>query len=610
PLTGTIEYATDLFDRDTIEKFATSYLHILDIVTTDPQQRIDLIEIIDPVERQRLLVECNDTATAIPETTIPQLFSAQATRIPDAPALHDDHQTLTYRELAARVNRLARFLIAAGVGPESVVGLAIRRSIELVVGMYAVAQAGAAFVPIDPNHPSQRNRYVIKTADPVCVLTTSGDRFDATVGARVIDIDQVDVSGFSADSITDADRVRSLRPDNTAYVMFTSGSTGQPKGVAVSHAAIVNHVLWMRAHYAVGPKDVYLQKTAATFDVSLWGYFVPLISGAQIMLAAPNEQGNPQYLAKTIHSRGVTLTDFVPSMLSVFCASAPHDALVSLRDVFVIGEALPPTTAQAFTTVCDAALHNAYGPTEAVTTTTWRTSPSDVHSVPIGAPQWNCQVFVLDAGLCPVPVGVAGEAYIAGAQLAQGYRGRVGLTAERFVACPFGPAGSRMYRSGDLVRWNSSGVLEFVGRVDDQVKIRGFRVEPGEIAAVLAAHPRVAQAAVSTHTTTTDTDGGISEKQLVGYIVPDREVTLAREAPREAGLVQQWGQVWGGVYSGLASQVPAVLGEDFRSWVSSYTGAPIPLEQMGEWRAAAVERIAGLSPGRVLEIGVGTGLLL
>ncbi|WP_373156208.1 non-ribosomal peptide synthetase, partial [Mycobacterium marinum] len=486
------------------------------------QQRIDLIEIIDPVERQRLLVECNDTATAIPETTIPQLFSAQATRTPDAPALHDDHQTLTYRELAARVNRLARFLIAAGVGPESVVGLAIRRSIELVVGMYAVAQAGAAFVPVDPNHPSQRNRYVIKTADPVCVLTTSGDRFDATVGARVIDIDQVDVSGFSADPITDADRVRSLRPDNTAYVMFTSGSTGQPKGVAVSHAAIVNHVLWMRAHYAVGPKDVYLQKTAATFDVSLWGYFVPLISGAQIMLAAPNEQGNPQYLAKTIHSRGVTLTDFVPSMLSVFCASAPHDALVSLRDVFVIGEALPPTTAQAFTTVCDAALHNAYGPTEAVTTTTWRTSPSDVHSVPIGAPQWNCQVFVLDAGLCPVPVGVAGELYVAGAQVARGYRGRVGLTAQRFVACPFGPAGSRMYRSGDLVRWNSSGVLEFVGRADDQVKIRGFRVEPGEIAAVLAAHPRVAQAAVSTHTATTDTDGGISEKQLVGYIVPDR----------------------------------------------------------------------------------------
>ncbi|WP_261899567.1 non-ribosomal peptide synthetase, partial [Mycobacterium marinum] len=409
PLAGTIEYATDLFDRDTIEKFATSYLHILDIVTTNPQQRIDLIEIIDPAERQHLLVECNDTATAIPETTIAELFSAQATRTPDAPALHDDHQTLTYRELAARVNRLARFLIAAGVGPEAVVGLAIRRSIELVVGMYAVVQAGATFVPIDPNQPSQRNGYVIKTADPVCVLTTSGDRFDAAVGARVIEIDQVDVSGFSADPITDADRVRSLRPDNTAYVMFTSGSTGQPKGVAVSHAAIVNHVLWMRAHYAVGPKDVYLQKTAATFDVSLWGYFVPLISGAQIMLAAPNEQGNPQYLAKTIHSRGVTLTDFVPSMLSVFCASAPHDALVSLRDVFVIGEALPPTTAQAFTTVCDAALHNAYGPTEAVTTTTWRTSPSDVHSVPIGAPQWNCQVFVLDAGLCPVPVGVAGE---------------------------------------------------------------------------------------------------------------------------------------------------------------------------------------------------------
>ncbi|OSC33987.1 hypothetical protein B8W66_23595, partial [Mycobacterium decipiens] len=454
------------FDRDTIEKFATYYLHILDIVTTDPQQRIDLIEIIDPAERQQLLVERNDTATPVPETTIPELFAAQVARTPESPAVQDDHQTLTYREFAARVNRLARFLIAAGVGPESVVGLAMSRSIELVVGMYAVVQAGAAFVPIDPNHPSQRNGYVMKTADPVCVLTTSGDGFDEAAGVRVVDVDHVDVSGFSADPITDVDRVRPLCPDNIAYVMFTSGSTGQPKGVAVSHAAIVNHVLWMRTQYAVGPNDVYLQKTAATFDVSLWGYFVPLISGAQIMLAAPNEQGNPQYLAKTIHSRGVTLTDFVPSMLSVFCASAPHDALASLRDVFVIGEALPPTTAQAFTTVCDAALHNAYGPTEAVTTTTWRTGPSDVDNVPIGTPQWNCQVFVLDAGLCPVPVGVAGEAYIAGAQLARGYRGRAGLTAQRFVACPFGPAGSRMYRSGDLVRWTAAGQLEFVGRAD------------------------------------------------------------------------------------------------------------------------------------------------
>ncbi len=609
PLTGTIEYATDLFDRDTIEKFATYYLHILDIVTTDPQQRIDLIEIIDPAERQQLLVERNDTATPVPETTIPELFAAQVARTPESPAVQDDHQTLTYREFAARVNRLARFLIAAGVGPESVVGLAMSRSIELVVGMYAVVQAGAAFVPIDPNHPSQRNGYVMKTADPVCVLTTSGDGFDEAAGVRVVDVDHVDVSGFSADPITDVDRVRPLCPDNIAYVMFTSGSTGQPKGVAVSHAAIVNHVLWMRTQYAVGPNDVYLQKTAATFDVSLWGYFVPLISGAQIMLAAPNEQGNPQYLAKTIHSRGVTLTDFVPSMLSVFCASAPHDALASLRDVFVIGEALPPTTAQAFTTVCDAALHNAYGPTEAVTTTTWRTGPSDVDNVPIGTPQWNCQVFVLDAGLCPVPVGVAGEAYIAGAQLARGYRGRAGLTAQRFVACPFGPAGSRMYRSGDLVRWTAAGQLEFVGRADDQVKIRGFRIEPGEIEAVLAAHPRVAQAVVSTHTIASGLDD-VSEKQLVGYVVPDREATLAREAPQEAGLVGQWGQVWGGVYSGLTSEVSEVLGEDFRSWNSSYTGAPIPLEQMREWRAAAVERIQGLSPARVLEIGVGTGLLL
>jgi len=520
PLAGTIEYATDLFDHATVERFTAYYLRILEAVTADPHRRIESIEIINPAERHRLLTECNDTATAIPEATLAELFAAQAARTPDAVAIEDDNHTLTYREFAARVNRLARFLIAAGVGPETLVGLAMGRSIELVVAMHAVVAAGGAFVPIDPEQSFERNRYVIQAADPVCVLSTSADRFTGAAGAAVVDIDAVDVSA-AADPITDADRVAPLRAGNTAYVIFTSGSTGRPKGVAVAHAAIVNQLVWMRTEYGIGADDVYLQKTASTFDLSLWGYLAPLIAGARVVLAAPDGHRNPAYLAETIHSHGVTLTDFVPSMLAVFCASVRREALTSLRDVFVIGEALSGKTARAFAAVCQARLHNLYGPTEAtVSATSQRVDVFDGENVPIGGPQHNCRVFVLDDGLCPVPVGVAGELYIAGAGVARGYQGRAGLTAQRFVACPFGPAGTLMYRTGDVMRWTLHGVLEFVGRTDEQVKIRGFRVEPGEVQAVLAVHPQVRQAVV-TASPTSGAVAGVGDKQLVGYIVPE-----------------------------------------------------------------------------------------
>ncbi|ORA11416.1 hypothetical protein BST12_25845 [Mycobacterium angelicum] len=511
PLPGLIEYATDLFDPCTIEAIAGYYLHILDAVTADAARAIDTIEIITAVQRRRLL-NAHHTTIALPATTLPELFTAQAARAPHAPAVQDDRETLTYAELASRVNRLARFLIAQGVGPELVVGLAMGRGVNLVVAVQAIVAAGGAFVPVDPTHPVHRNNHVLTTSDPVCVLSDEG--FEPEDGVLAFDLNHLDVSAYSADPITDADRLLPLEPDHRAYVMFTSGSTGQPKGVAVTHRAIVNHLLWMTAQYRIGPKDVYLQKTAITFDVSLWGYLVPLISGARLVLAAPQGQRDPGYVAKAIAAHGVTLTDFVPPMLSVLCSSATPQQLASLREVFVIGEALPAHTAAAFSEICVAGLHNLYGPTEAtVAVTHWSCRPHAGASVPIGVPQWNCRVFVLDAGLCVVPPGVPGELYIAGEVLARGYRDQEPMTASRFVACPFGgvgEAGKRMYRTGDVVRWNAQGDLEFVGRADDQVKIRGFRIEPGEIEAALTEHPRVAQAVVTPR-----------GDQLVGYVVPE-----------------------------------------------------------------------------------------
>ncbi|WP_201453381.1 non-ribosomal peptide synthetase, partial [Rhodococcus sp. T7] len=328
-------------------------------------------------------------------------------------------------------------------------------------------------------------------------------------------VDTVDVSGFSGAPVTDADRVSPLRASNSAYVIFTSGSTGRPKGVAVSHEAIVNQVLWMQSEYGIDESDVYLQKTATTFDVSLWGFFVSLISGARLVVATPDGHRDPAYLADTIVEHQVTVTDFVPSMLTVFVSAVAEEALSSLRHVFVIGEALPVETARGFTAVSGAGLHNLYGPTEAAVSITYhRVDGAESSGVPIGVPVWNSQVFVLDGRLRPVPVGVPGELYLAGVQLARGYVSRPDLTSDRFVASPFGGSGERMYRTGDLVAWRPDGVLEYIGRTDFQVKFRGQRIELGEIESALLVDGAVSQAVVVVR------GDGRAGDQLVAYVVP------------------------------------------------------------------------------------------
>ncbi|MEU4345807.1 amino acid adenylation domain-containing protein, partial [Nocardia sp. NPDC023852] len=466
----------------------------------------------------RILRDWNDTSYPVDSGLLLDGFRRAVEADPGAVAVVFEGVELTYGEFDARVNQLARLLISRGVGAESLVGLAVRRSLDLVVGMYAIVAAGGAWVPLDPDHPAERIAHILDTARPVCVVTTSTDTVPVPDDIAVVAVDMLDVAGFDASPIRARELSAPVTAMNPAYVIFTSGSTGRPKGVAVSHAAINNQIEWMLAQYPLGPGDVYLQKTATTFDVSLWGYFLPLRAGAKLVVATHDGHRDPVYVAETITAQRVTVTDFVPSMLTVFAAHLPAGSVPTLRDVFVIGEALPPETVTAWNAVSQAVLHNLYGPTEAaVSVTYWPARGGDERSVPIGVPQWNTRVYVLDARLQPVPAGVAGELYLAGDQLARGYVARPDLTADRFVANPF-TTGERMYRTGDLVVWrapteNLPHRLEYIGRTDFQVKFRGQRIELGEIETALLTQPGVNQAVA---VVTTSSLG----EQLVAYVVP------------------------------------------------------------------------------------------
>ncbi|MCJ0903998.1 amino acid adenylation domain-containing protein, partial [Rhodococcus sp. ARC_M6] len=504
----------NLYSAAEAERNHSRFVEFLEkFISAGTSRRVWDLSVASDEERKRVAL-WNRTGYHVLSQSITEPFERQVGKTPDATALIFEGNSLTYAEFDAQANGLARKLIAMGVGPESLVGLAIRRSLDLMVGMYAIAKAGGAWVPVDPDHPADRTAYILDSARPVCVLTTARDAVDFPLGTRVLEIDGFAEAELDTRPVVDADRLAPLRYSNTAYVIYTSGSTGRPKGVAVTHAAINNQLQWMNAEYQLGASDVYLQKTATTFDVSLWGFFMPLRVGATLVIATPDGHRDPMYVASKIAEHQVTITDFVPSMLTLFTANAPAGSCDSLRHVFVIGEALPPETAVAFRELCGAGLHNLYGPTEAaVSVTYYEACAADTTSVPIGLPQWNTQAYVLDAHVRPTPIGQPGELYLAGIQLARGYVGRPDLSSDRFVANPYGPAGERMYRTGDLVRRREDGNLDYIGRTDFQVKFRGQRIELGEIETVLLAHPDVSQAVVLvTQTPTGD--------QLVGYIVP------------------------------------------------------------------------------------------
>ncbi|MDQ7806472.1 amino acid adenylation domain-containing protein [Amycolatopsis sp. A133] len=581
---GQAEFNAEVFDRATVTGVLDRLETLLRQVVAAPDRRLGSLDVLTPAERDGLEKTWSGATEPIPAVTVPDLFAAQVARTPDQPALVFEDEELTYAELDAVSNRLARVLAARGAGPERVVALALPRSTHLVTAILAVLKTGAAYLPLDPGYPADRIAFMLDDADPALVLAVADT---AVPGALLLD-DPDTLAG-----VPDAPLEAVLRPENPAYVIYTSGSTGRPKGVVVPHAGIVNRLLWMQDEYGLTDGDRVLQKTPSSFDVSVWEFLWPLLTGATEVLARPDGHKDPAYLARLIRDRGITTVHFVPSMLQVFLQEPAAGECTSLRRVLCSGEALPPAAVAQFGQVLDAELHNLYGPTEAsVDVTSHRTSTKD-GSVPIGRPVWNTRTYVLDAALRPVPPGTPGELYLAGVQLARGYLGRAGLTAERFVADPFGAPGARMYRTGDLARFRSDGVLEFLGRGDEQIKIRGFRVEPGEIAATLAAHDDVAHAVVVARE---DRPGDV---RLVGYVVPADTSGSAEEETEQVG---EWRALYDSMYSGAE--------DEFAGWNSSYTGEPLPRAEMREWRDAIVTRIRELQPRRVLEIGVGSGLLL
>ncbi|MBF5002532.1 amino acid adenylation domain-containing protein, partial [Nocardia sp. BSTN01] len=518
-MSAEFSYALDLFDEPTIAGFARRLDRVLAAVVADPDRPIGDIALIDALEADRELREWNYTSREIGSATLlPELFAEAARTHADAVAVVDREagESLTYAEFGARVRRLARRLVEAGVGPEARVALALRRSTDLVVAMYAVLEAGGGYVPLDLDQPADRIGYVLDTAEPVCVLTTSANAGDLEVGDRpVLRLDELDLADYSDEPLTDADRLAPLRPSNPAYTIFTSGSTGRPKGVTVPHSAVVNQIRWITGEYGIGAGDVVLFKTPATFDVSVWELFAPLSVGGRMIVATPDGHRDPRYLADVIAAEQVTMTSFVPSMLTVFSGAVDSSALASLRALFVAGEAFTSDAVEAFRRVGTARLYNLYGPTEFTVHATHAGVADGVRgAVPIGLPVWNAQAYVLDARLHPVPPGVAGELYLAGDQLARGYLGRADLTADRFVANPFADYGSRMYRTGDLVRRGADGAIVYLGRTDFQVKVRGLRIELGEIESALTAHESVAQAVAVVRS-----DARLGD-QLVAYVVP------------------------------------------------------------------------------------------
>ncbi|MFE6487890.1 amino acid adenylation domain-containing protein, partial [Streptomyces sp. NPDC057757] len=486
---------------------------IVTALETAPHQQINAVDVVDPVERKRVLTDWNDTARELPAATLPELFQTQAARTPNATALVFQDTELTYAELNARANRLARLLIERGVGPEALVAVTMHRSADLVVALLAVTKAGGVYLPIDPDYPAERITYVLTDARPVLVLTSTEltSRFSSGQLSYVAVDDPRTVAAlgdFEDTDPTDAERGARLLPAHPAYVIYTSGSTGRPKGVAVTHQGLPSLAAVQAEEFGITAGSRVLQFASASFDAAVWETVMALCNGACLVTAAPQDLLPGQALVRLVAERSVTHATLPPAALALL----EPDSLPSITTLVTAGEALNQNLAIRWAD--GRRLVNAYGPTESTVcvTTTNPLSADDHHTPHIGTPIANSRVHVLDSALRPVPVGVAGELYVAGAGLARGYLDRPGLTAQRFVANPFAP-GERMYRTGDLARWRADGVLDFLGRTDDQVKVRGFRVELGEVEAALLAHADVGQAVVLVRE---DRPG---DRRLVGYVV-------------------------------------------------------------------------------------------
>ncbi|CAM8808988.1 non-ribosomal peptide synthetase [Burkholderia pseudomallei] len=548
-IVGHLNYASALFDESTVRRYVTYWRRLLEGMTAGAaDQTIVGLPLLDEAERKQVVYEWNATERDYPiEQCIHQLFEAQVDRRPEAIALTFEGQRLSYAELDARANRLAHYLQGRGVGPDRLVALCAERGIEMVVGLLAILKAGGAYVPLDPSHPPERLRRMLDDTNPVAVLVDDiGADALASFGSHVaarsprVHLSR-DIAQWRACSPANPPTPRERAARRLAYVIYTSGSSGEPKGVMNEHRGVVNRLWWMQQTYALDERDAVLQKTPFSFDVSVWEFFWPLMSGARLVIAKPEGHKDPAYLSELIDRERVTTLHFVPSMLQAFLEDeGAARGCGSVKRVMCSGEALPPSLVKRFyRCLPDARLHNLYGPTEAaVDVTAWACDAEEGGaSVPIGRPIANTRIYVLDGYGQPVPRGVAGELYIGGVQVARGYLNRPELTRERFVDDPF-VAGGRLYKTGDLARWRTDGSLEYLGRNDFQVKIRGFRIELGEIEAQLAKVAGVREAVVLAREAAPDTKrhaasnensaSNSGEKRLVAYYTGDADATALR----------------------------------------------------------------------------------
>jgi pristinamycin I synthase 3 and 4 len=606
-LRGHLEYATDLWDAATVDRMTGLFLRLLETVAVDADRPLADVELLDAEDRARLAA-WNDTARVLPaEQRVHRLIEAQVARTPDAVALVDGDGAMTYGELDARANRLAHHLVRRGAGPEAYVGICLERSARMVVAMLAVLKAGAAYLPLDSSYPADRLAYMLRESGASLLVTQTSLRgLLAADGVRIISVD-ADAAAIAANP-SDPPRT-GVEAENAAYVIFTSGSTGRPKGVQVTHANAAAFFAGMDERVGGSVPGTWLAVTRVSFDIHVLELLWTLARGFRVVLQPePERAGAGDEIPAQIRRHGVTHLQCTPTLAAMLVAENGVEALAGLERLLLGGEALPASLAAQVLAVLPDGLVNLYGPTE---TTVW-SATHDVAdaegAVPIGRPIANTRVHVLDARLRPGPALVPGELYIAGAGVARGYLHRPALTAARFVPDPFAPEpGARMYRTGDRVRWRADGVLEFLGRMDQQVKIRGHRIEPGEIESVLERHAAVAAAVVHVR------EDAPGDPRLVAYVIPakpDAPEAVEEDAELRGDQVQQWGTIWDDTYAGSRAAEDGDATFDITGWNSSYTGEPIPAEEMREWVDRTVARILALHPGRVLELGVGMGLLL